>query len=77
MKDYGTDIQERYISESVKDFSLTKLGIQNKASVVVVQGPVAALRLNRNFFYAVFSYSEQFIVATFEWVWKIKNSQLF
>ena len=68
MKDYGTDIQEQYISESVKDFSLTKLGIQNKASVVVVQGPVAALRLNRNFFHSVFSYAEQFIGATFDWV---------
>ena len=44
--------------------------------MVVVRGPVAALRLNRNFFYSVFSYAEQLISATFEPAWKIKNSQL-
>ena len=44
--------------------------------MVVVRGPAAALRLNRNFFYSVFSYAEQLISATFEPAWKIKNSQL-
>ena len=69
---YKSDISVRVY----KIFSLTKLAIQNKASMVVVRGLVAALRLNRNFFYSVFSYAEQLISATFEPAWKIKNSQL-
>ena len=36
------------IYQSVKDFLLTKLAIQNKPTVVVVPGPVAALSLYRD-----------------------------
>ena len=61
----------------MKDFFLlAKLAIQSKATAMVVQGFVVALIWYRNLFYTAFSYAEQFIGATFEWTWKIKNSQL-
>ena len=75
---YKSDKKEIYqwYTRVWKIFLSTKLVIQNKATVVVVRGPAAALMWCRNVFFSVFSYAEQFIGATFDWTWKIKNSQL-